>query len=83
MNSAISRTVAFAKTTHNPEVGLEQSIKDSLFLLDSEKDERDLKYVRASSSFYGRSVTGRLQRLEALESDLDQLFKELEEFKNG
>jgi len=83
LNSSIANTVAFAKSTHNPEIGLEQSIKDSLYLLDSDKDEREASYVNTSSSYYGRAVTGRLQRLDALEAEMDSFFEDLERFKNG
>lgn len=83
MNVAVSSIVAFAKTSHNPEIGLEQSIRDSLYLLDSSKDTRESNYIKTSSSFYGRAVTGKLQRIDALEENLKDLFKQLEEFENG
>ena len=82
LNSSIANIVGFAKTVHNPETGLEQSVKDALFLLDSTQEFRDSEYLTTSNSFYGRNVTGRLQRLEALEEEMNAIFKTLEETAN-
>ena len=83
INSAMAETVSLAKTTYNPEIGLAQSIKDSIYLLDSDQDVREESYILLSTSYHGRAVTGRLQRVQALREEMDELFKRLEELKNG
>lgn len=82
LNVSVAKIVAFAKTNHTPEIGLQQSIKDSLFLLDSNRNNSSDDYIGTSSSFRGRKVTGKLQRIEALKTEFDDLFAALESYTN-
>ena len=78
LNQSISDIAALASSQFTVEVNLDTSINEALYLLDSEEDNRVSEFKDLSSAYGGRSVEGKLQRIEKRIEEIEALFADLE-----